>query len=113
MKSTEAYRTIGEVSQVLEVEAHVLRFWEGKFSQIKPIKRSGKRRYYRKEDIYILKKIKTMLYEEGYTIKGVQKYFSNNKLENLREEGKGKLGFQIQQQLEEVKDELLKIKKSL
>ena len=113
MKSVDAYRTIGEVAQTLEIETHVLRFWEGKFSQIKPIKRRGNRRYYRKEDIDLLKKIKNMLYEEGYTIKGAQRYFSNSKLENLRIEGKDKLNSLTLQQLKEVKEELVRIKNSL
>jgi len=74
-KSGEAFRTIGEVSQTLDLPQHVLRFWETRFSQIRPLKRGGNRRYYRPEDIELLRAIKTLLYEEGYTIKGVQKRF--------------------------------------
>ena len=73
IKSPEAFRTISEVSKDLSLPQHVLRFWETKFSQIKPIKRGGGRRYYRPEDIELLKGIKYLLYNDGYTIRGVQK----------------------------------------
>ncbi len=72
-KSVGAYKTISEVSKKIDVPSHVLRFWETKFSQVKPIKRSGGRRYYRSEDIDLLNHIRTLLYQEGYTIKGAQK----------------------------------------
>lgn len=72
-KSDTAFRTISEVAEDLGVQQHVLRFWETKFSQVKPLKRGGGRRYYRPEDVALLKKIHTLLYAEGYTIKGVQK----------------------------------------
>ncbi len=72
-KSTGAFRTISEVAADLNVQQHVLRFWETKFSQIKPLKRGGGRRYYRPEDVLIIKKIHNLLYTQGYTIKGVQK----------------------------------------
>lgn len=72
-KSESAFRTISEVAEDLGVQQHVLRFWETKFSQVKPMKRGGGRRYYRPEDVALLKKIHTLLYAEGYTIKGVQK----------------------------------------
>ena len=72
-KSPEAFRTISEVSKDLAIPQHVLRFWETKFIQIKPIKRGGGRRYYRPEDIKLLKGIKSLLYNDGYTIRGVQK----------------------------------------
>ena len=71
-KAPGAYQTISEVSMQLDVPAHVLRFWESKFSVLKPLKRSGGRRYYRTEDIQLLKSIKSLLYDEGYTIKGAQ-----------------------------------------
>ena len=71
-KAPGAYQTISEVSVQLNVPAHVLRFWESKFSALKPLKRSGGRRYYRTEDIQLLKSIKSLLYDEGYTIKGAQ-----------------------------------------
>ena len=73
LKSPEAFRTISEVSKDLSLPQHVLRFWETKFIQIKPIKRGGGRRYYRPEDIRLLRGIKSLLYNDGYTIRGVQK----------------------------------------
>ena len=73
IKSPEAFRTISEVSKDLSLPQHVLRFWETKFIQIKPIKRGGGRRYYRPEDIKLLRGIKSLLYNDGYTIRGVQK----------------------------------------
>jgi DNA-binding transcriptional MerR regulator len=72
-KSATAFRTISEVADDLEVPQHVLRFWETKFPQIRPMKRGGGRRYYRPEDIDLLRAIRDLLYEQGYTIKGVQK----------------------------------------
>ncbi len=75
-KSAGAFRTISEVAGELNVEQHVLRFWETKFTQIKPLKRGGGRRYYRPEDVELLKNIHHLLYSEGYTIKGVQKLLS-------------------------------------
>jgi DNA-binding transcriptional MerR regulator len=74
-KSKEAFRTISEVAAELDVPQHVLRFWETKFNQIKPLKRGGGRRYYRPEDVDLLKGIQRLLHTEGYTIKGVQKIF--------------------------------------
>jgi DNA-binding transcriptional MerR regulator len=72
-KSAGAFRTISEVADELDLPQHVLRFWETKFPQIKPMKRGGGRRYYRPEDIVLLDRIRRWLYEDGYTIKGVQK----------------------------------------
>jgi DNA-binding transcriptional MerR regulator len=72
-KADGAFRTISEVADELEVQQHVLRFWETKFTQVKPLKRGGGRRYYRPEDVALLKHIHHLLYTEGYTIKGVQK----------------------------------------
>ncbi len=72
-KSPNAFRTISEVSDALEVPAHVLRFWESKFSQIKPVKRGGGRRYYRPTDLDLIRGIRDLLYSDGLTIKGVQK----------------------------------------
>ena len=73
VKSPEAYRTIREVAAELDVEAHVLRFWETKFSQVKPLKRGGGRRFYRPEDRKLLALIRKWLHEDGYTIRGVQR----------------------------------------
>jgi DNA-binding transcriptional MerR regulator len=72
-KAVTAFRTISEVSAELDVPQHVLRFWESKFTQLRPLKRGGGRRYYRPEDLALLRRIHTLLYSEGYTIKGVQK----------------------------------------
>ncbi|WP_051089824.1 MerR family transcriptional regulator [Novispirillum itersonii] len=72
-KSDTAFRTISEVAEDLDVPQHVLRFWETKFTQIRPMKRGGGRRYYRPEDVTLLRRIRTLLYEDGFTIKGVQK----------------------------------------
>lgn len=72
-KSASAFRTISEVAGELQVPQHVLRFWESKFIQVKPMKRGGGRRYYRPEDIDLLRSIRELLYTDGYTIKGVQK----------------------------------------
>ena len=73
-KEDSALRTIGEVAEELSLPAHVLRFWETKFPQLKPNKRRGRHRYYRPEDVEKLKQIRHLLYEQGYTIKGAQKY---------------------------------------
>lgn len=78
-KSPDAFRTISEVAQDLSIPKHVLRFWEGKFAQLRPMKRGGGRRYYRPEDVDLLRGIRQLLYNDGYTIKGVQKI--------LREQG--------------------------
>ena len=72
-KSPDAFRTISEVAQDLDVPQHVLRFWESRFSEIKPMKRGGGRRYYRPEDVELLRGIRHLLYGEGYTIRGVQR----------------------------------------
>lgn len=78
-KSPQAFRTISEVSALLDLPAHVLRFWESRFPQLRPIKSSGGRRYYRPEDVELLRGIRDLLYDDGMTIKGVQKI--------LREQG--------------------------
>tara|TARA_R110002110_G_scaffold414147_2_gene643336 strand:+ start:55336 stop:55785 length:450 start_codon:yes stop_codon:yes gene_type:complete len=72
-KSAAAFRTISEVAAHLDVPQHVLRFWETKFTQVRPMKRGGGRRYYRPEDVDLLRSIRALLYDDGYTIKGVQK----------------------------------------
>jgi DNA-binding transcriptional MerR regulator len=78
-KSAAAFRTISEVATDLEVPQHVLRFWETRFSQLKPIKRAGGRRYYRPEDVDLLRRIRALLYKDGYTIKGAQKLLREGK----------------------------------
>jgi DNA-binding transcriptional MerR regulator len=72
-KSPDAFRTISEVADDLDIPQHVLRFWETRFPQVKPLKRGGGRRYYRPDDVLLLKGIRRLLYGEGYTIKGVQR----------------------------------------
>jgi DNA-binding transcriptional MerR regulator len=79
-KSSTAFRTISEVASELDVPQHVLRFWETRFAQIRPLKRGGGRRYYRPEDVSLLKEIRELLYSEGYTIKGVQKLMRDGAL---------------------------------
>src|SRR5215472_17547027 len=81
-KSAEAFRTISEVAQELEVPQHVLRFWESRFPQVKPLKRAGGRRYYRPDDVVLLRRIRQCLYDQGYTIKGVQKLLREGALKN-------------------------------
>ena len=85
-KSPDAFRTISEVADVLDTPAHVLRFWETRFPQIKPVKRAGGRRYYRPSDVALLTGIKRLLHDDGLTIRGVQKI--------LREQGAGEAGQQ-------------------
>lgn len=77
-KSAEAFRTISEAAGELELPQHVLRFWETKFPTIRPLKRGGGRRYYRPEDLLLLRRIRDHLYEDGYTIRGVQKLLRRN-----------------------------------
>jgi DNA-binding transcriptional MerR regulator len=77
-KSPDAFRTISEVADDLDLPQHVLRFWETRFPQIRPMKRGGGRRYYRPEDVDLLKGIRHLLYDHGYTIKGVQKLLKTN-----------------------------------
>jgi len=83
-KSPDAYRSISEAASELDLPAHVLRFWESKFPQLKPVKRAGGRRFYRPGDIALLRGIKRLLYEDGFTIKGAQKY--------VREQGVAAVG---------------------
>ena len=90
MKSPQAFRTISEVSSEINIPTHVLRFWETKFPNINPLKRSGNRRYYRPEDVKLIIRIKTLLYDNGYTVKGVQKLLkenhnNNNEKNNIKE----------------------------
>jgi DNA-binding transcriptional MerR regulator len=88
-KSAEAFRTISEVAIELDVPQHVLRFWESRFTQIKPVKRAGGRRYYRPDDIDLLKGIRGLLYNDGFTIKGVQKVLKDRGLRHVAEIGRG------------------------
>ncbi|MDB5733563.1 MAG: hypothetical protein JWN16_200 [Alphaproteobacteria bacterium] len=88
-KSAEAFRTISEVADELDVPQHVLRFWESRFAQIKPVKRAGGRRYYRPDDIDLLKGIRALLYSDGLTIKGVQKVLKERGLRHVAQIGRG------------------------
>jgi len=83
-KSAGAFRTISEVADELEVPQHVLRFWESKFPQIRPLKRGGGRRYYRPEDVVLLRRVAQLLYQEGYTIKGVQRLLREGQIKPER-----------------------------
>ncbi len=96
-KSPGAFRTISEVSNDLEVPPHVLRVWETKFSQIRPLKRGGGRRYYRPEDVSLLRQIRQLLYSDGYTIKGVQRLLKEGSAKDATQPNKlseGKLAEQ-------------------
>lgn len=86
-KTAEAFRTISEVADELDVPKHVLRFWEGRFPQIRPMKRGGGRRYYRPEDLVLLRGICHLLHAEGYTIKGVQKILREQGVDTVKQFG--------------------------
>jgi len=88
-KSPDAFRTISEAADELDVPQHVLRFWETKFGHIRPLKRAGGRRYYRPADLDLLRGVRNLLYEEGYTIKGVQKIFREHGPRKVSECGRG------------------------
>ena len=96
-KSKSAFRSIAEVTEDLGIAPHVLRFWETKFSQIKPMKTKSSRRYYRPDDVELLSLIKELLYERRYTIEGVQKLFKNRSLKDI-------LGTEIQKDFFEEED---------
>jgi DNA-binding transcriptional MerR regulator len=98
-KSKAAFRTIAEVAEELGVATHVLRFWETKFPQIKPMKRNGGRRYYRPDDVKLVSIIRDYLYEKRYTIEGVQKVFKEKGVKNL-------LGEEIQKDFFEAETEI-------
>jgi DNA-binding transcriptional MerR regulator len=83
-KAPDAFRTISEVAEDLDIPQHVLRFWETRFAQIKPMKRSGGRRYYRPDDIDLLKGIRRLLYGEGYTIRGVQRILKEHGIKSVQ-----------------------------
>lgn len=84
-KSAEAFRTISEVADELDVPKHVLRFWELKFPQIRPMKRGGGRRYYRPQDVELLRGIRHLLHTESYTIRGVQKIFREQGVDHIKD----------------------------
>jgi DNA-binding transcriptional MerR regulator len=89
-KSPDAFRTISEVAAELEVPQHVLRFWESRFNQIKPVKRAGGRRYYRPDDVDLLRGIQALLYVDGLTIRGVQKILKERGSRHVTQIGRGK-----------------------
>lgn len=88
-KAPDAFRTISEVAEDLDIPQHVLRFWETRFSSIKPLKRGGGRRYYRPDDVELLKGIRQLLYGQGYTIKGVQRILKEEGARVVQEIGRG------------------------
>lgn len=88
-KAAEAFRTISEVAEELDVQKHVLRFWEARFPQVRPMKRGGGRRYYRPEDMELLRGIRHLLHAEGYTIKGVQKILREQGIDSVKQHGRG------------------------
>jgi DNA-binding transcriptional MerR regulator len=88
-KSPDAFRTISEAAEELDLPQHVLRFWETRFSTIKPLKRGGGRRYYRPEDVLLLKGIRHLLYDQGFTIKGVQKILKDQGARHVAAIGNG------------------------
>ncbi len=90
-KAPDAFRTISEVAEELDVPQHVLRFWETRFSQIRPMKRAGGRRYYRPQDVDLLRGIRKLLYDDGYTIKGVQKILREHGIAHVIAIGRGEL----------------------
>lgn len=110
-KSPAAFRTISEVADKLEVPQHVLRFWETKFSQVRPLKRGGGRRYYRPEDVELLRRIRDLLYTEGYTIKGVQRLLRENTSRSDQEDN-GRQGLSARQrtELRALREELMALR---
>jgi DNA-binding transcriptional MerR regulator len=91
VKNDDAFRTISEVAHALDLPQHVLRFWESRFSQVRPMKRGGGRRYYRPEDVALLTGVRTLLYDEGFTIKGVQKILRERGVQHVSRLGRGEV----------------------
>lgn len=113
-KSPEAFRTISEVATELDVQQHVLRFWESKFPEIKPLKRGGGRRYYRPEDVALLQRIRHLLYEEKYTIKGVQQMFRDQGSSAPKKTSKSSDLTVVQRRaIEDARGDLIELRKSL
>ena len=118
-KSAAAFRTISEVADHLEVPQHVLRFWETKFTQVRPLKRGGGRRYYRPADVDLLRRIRDLLYADGYTIKGVQRLLREGPAKDdqapAKTPAKAKSGLTAQQRkaLQKLLDELIEIRRLL
>jgi DNA-binding transcriptional MerR regulator len=96
------YFTIGEVSTLCDVKPHVLRYWEQEFSSLRPAKRRGNRRYYRREDVLMVRQIKDLLYAQGFTISGARAQLSQGKVKAAEQENHSQLNQQVIAQLEEV-----------
>ena len=99
------YFTIGEVSELCEVKPHVLRYWEQEFSQLKPVKRRGNRRYYQRQDVILIRQIRTLLYEQGFTIGGARQQMAGNTLVEIVE-GKNKVMPMQNQMIKEMIEEI-------
>jgi DNA-binding transcriptional MerR regulator len=115
-KSTTAFRTISEVSEDLEVPQHVLRFWETRFPQVRPMKRAGGRRYYRPEDVELLRRIRDMLYRQGLTIRGVQQVLKAERRPgrgSVAEETPVSAGDPMLRELYALRDELVALRRLL
>jgi len=115
-KGPEAFRTISEAAEELDVPQHVLRFWETKFSFIRPMKRAGGRRFYRPQDIAVLQGVRRLLHDEGYTIKGVQKLHKDQGLRRLLAESGADLGGETPDETladSEIRDRLTLVLKDL
>ncbi|WP_300578829.1 MerR family transcriptional regulator [Phenylobacterium sp.] len=115
-KGPEAFRTISEAAEELDVPQHVLRFWETKFSFIRPMKRAGGRRFYRPQDIAVLQGVRRLLHDEGYTIKGVQKLHKDQGLRRLLAESGADLGGETPDETladSEIRDRLALVLKDL
>ena len=113
MKNVQAYKTIGEVEKILKVKPHVLRLWEESFSQVKPLKRRGGRRLYSEDVINILRTIKKLVIDEGYSLRGVKKYLSNKKISHIKKEGAVKISEELDIKLDDIEKYLKKAKSIL
>jgi DNA-binding transcriptional MerR regulator len=109
-KSAAAFRTISEVADELDVPQHVLRFWETKFAQVRPLKRGGGRRYYRPEDVDLLRQIRDLLYTEGYTIKGVQRLLRESARPVREPQPEDELSARQRRELQSLREELLALR---
>ena len=119
-KSSDAFRTISEVSAALDVPPHVLRFWETKFTSLRPLKRSGGRRYYRPDDIAVLTRIRDLLYKDGFTIKGAQRFLKSKEalapkdaVPDAAVGGDASDFAAIQELLESARDRLVSVKRKI
>ena len=113
MKYPQAFRTISEVSSETKIPTHVLRFWESKFPKINPLKRSGNRRYYRPDDVKLIIKIKTLLYENGYTVRGVQKLLEQKQQNHLSKLSSLESQTNIKEELNKILEDIDKLIKKI